>query len=52
MDEIKIKIKMLVGLNWCQTYALGSEIWKKMKKKGRSEMDTPTFLIPSLPRTS
>jgi len=25
MDEIKIKIKMLVGLDWCQTCALGSE---------------------------
>jgi hypothetical protein len=32
MDEIKIKIKMLVGLDWCQTCALGSEIWKRNEK--------------------
>jgi hypothetical protein len=52
MDEIKVKIKMLVGSDWCGTYALGSEIWKKMKKKGRSKLDTSTLLIPSLPLTS
>jgi len=28
MDEIK----MLVGLDWCQTCALGSEIWKRNEK--------------------
>jgi hypothetical protein len=27
MDEIQIK--MLVSSDWCQTYALGLEIWKK-----------------------
>jgi hypothetical protein len=35
MDEIKIKL--LVGSDWCRTYTLGLKIWKKMKnKKGGS----------------
>jgi hypothetical protein len=24
---------MLIDLDWCQTYALGLKIWKKMKNK-------------------
>jgi hypothetical protein len=28
----KSKIKMLASLDWCQTCALGSEIWEKNEK--------------------
>jgi hypothetical protein len=37
MDKkLKIKIKMFIGLDWCRTYALGLELWKKMKNKNRN----------------
>ncbi len=31
---------MLVGLDWCRTCALGSRIWKNMKKIRRSRFDS------------
>jgi hypothetical protein len=40
---------MLVGLDWCQTYALGLGIWKKMKnKKEGLDWNPPTLFILSL----
>jgi hypothetical protein len=46
MDK-KTKIKMLVGLDWCQTCALSSRIWKKMKnEKGGLNLTPPNPFYP------